>query len=555
MLRRSWCLLVAVVVFAPATRADVKVHPIFSDNMVLQRDTEVVVWGTADDGEEVAVSLTGEKTGVKTQSKAAKDGKWSHTLSLNAKVLPPGTGYTLTVKGKNEITFKNVAIGDVWLCSGQSNMEWKLNQLNKEDKAKGTTATQGKDVAAKAENKYIRLFTVPNKPKYEPQAAFVVDEKRQEGMWLECNEKTVFNFSSVGYFFGRDIEATQKVPVGLIAADWGGTICEAWASKGALDAVTELKYFHEDLEKAKNLDPKKADEDYQKANEEYKEAFAKWKEAADKAKADGKTPPPEPKRPVKATRPNPNDPNQPSVLFNGMIAPITQFKIKGALWYQGESNAGRAAEYYTLFPTMIQDWRKQWGYDFPFFVVQLAPYRDNGSENARYAEVRDAQFQASKKLKHVGYATLSDIGNETDIHPQAKEPVGQRLALAARAIAYGEKVEWSGPVYKGLKTVTDPNKGTSETTLFFNHVGKGLECKGDELTGFTACGEDKVFHPAKAVIDGDTVKVTCEKVKAITAVRYGWVNFAKPDLNLFNKDGLPAVPFRTDDFPLTTIKK
>lgn len=543
MPRRNWCLLLAVGVLAPTARAEIKVHPIFTDNMVLQRDTEIVVWGTADDGEELSVSLNDGKQGVSLPRKAAKDGKWAFTL-------PPqkaGTGYTLTVAGKNTITFKNVAVGDVWLCSGQSNMEWKLNQLNKEDKAKGVSATQGKDAAAKAENKNIRLFTVPNRPTYEPQSMFAVSAT--EGHWLECNEKNVFNFSAVGYFFGRDIEVTQKVPVGLISADWGGTICEAWASKGALDAVPELKYFHEDLEKARNIDLKKADEDFKAATEKYNADFAKWKEEADKAKADGKTPPPEPKKPVKATRPNPGNPNQPSVLFNGMIAPITQFKIKGALWYQGESNAGRAAEYYTLFPTMIQDWRKQWGYDFPFFVVQLAPYRDNGSENSRYAEVRDAQFQASKKLKGVGYATLSDIGNETDIHPQAKEPVGQRLALAARAIAYGEKIEWSGPVYKGMKA------DGSKVTLTFDHIGKGLEAKGDKLEGFTVCGEDKKFVPAEAKIVGDTVEVTAKGVDKPTAVRFAWANFPKPEPNLFNKDGLPAVPFRTDDFPLTTIKK
>lgn len=542
MFRRPWCLLLAVGVLTPAARAEIKVHPIFSDNMVLQRDTEVVVWGTADDGEEVSVSLNDGKQGVSVPRKAAKGGKWALTL-------PPqkaGTGFTLTVSGKNTVTFKNVAVGDVWLCSGQSNMEWKLSGLNKEDKAKGVTATQGKDAAAKAENKNIRLFTVPNKPTYEPQSTFAVSPT--EGQWLECNEKNAFNFSAIGYFFGRDIEATQKVPVGLISSDWGGTICEAWASKEALDAVPELKYFHENLAKRiADAEPKKADADFKAAMEKYEADHAKWKEDADKAKADGKTPPAEPKKPVKATPPNPNNPNQPSVLFNGMIAPITQFKIKGALWYQGESNAGRAAEYYTLFPTMISDWRKRWGYDFPFFVVQLAPFRDNGSDKVNYAELRDAQFQASKKLKHVGYATLSDIGNETDIHPQAKEPVGQRLALAARAIAYGEKIEWSGPVYKGQKI--DGNK----VVLNFDHVGKGLA--GESLSGFTVCGEDKKFVPAEAKVVGDTVEVTAKEVEKPVAVRFGWVNFAKPDLNFANKDGLPAVPFRTDDFPLMTLPK
>ncbi|MEO2091563.1 MAG: sialate O-acetylesterase [Gemmataceae bacterium] len=548
MLSRKWLLLAAVVLIAPAALADVKVHPIFSDNMVLQRDKPITVWGTADDGEEVSVSLSEGGRGAITMPATVKDGKWQMNLPAQKAM----TGLVLTVKGKNTVEFKNVAVGDVWLCSGQSNMEWKLNQLNKDDPAKGVTKDQGKNVAARAANKNIRLFTVPNKPMFEPQAAFAVTAT--EGKWFECDEKSVFNFSAIGYFFGRDIQATQNVPVGLIAADWGGTICEAWASKEALDAVPELKYFHADLaKKIAAAEPTKAEADFKAATEKYTTDHAKWKEEADKAKADGKTPPPEPKKPVKAAMPG--GPNQPSVLFNGMIAPIVQFKIKGAIWYQGESNAGRAAEYYTLFPTMIQDWRKRWGYDFPFFAVQLAPFRADGSDKVSYAELRDAQFAASKKLKGVGYATLSDVGNETDIHPQAKEPVGKRLALAARAIAYGEKVEWSGPTYKGLRGKTDPKAGASEFTLFFDHVGKGLTCTGDKLEGFTACGEDKVFHPATATIDGDTVKVTCDKVKAIVAVRYGWVNFAKPDLNFANKDGLPAVPFRTDDFPLTTIRK
>lgn len=548
MFRRSWLLLAAVAAVAPAARADVKVHPIFSDNMVLQRDTEIVVWGTADDGDRVSVSLAGGggggKPGNSVQAQVT-DGKWAAKLPATK----AGTDFTLTVKGaKNTVEFKNVAVGDVWLCSGQSNMEWKLSQLNKDDPAKKVTKDQGKQAAAKAENKNIRLFTVPNRTSYEPQATFPVSAT--EGLWLECNEKNAFNFSAVGYFFGRDIEATQKVPVGLISSDWGGTICEAWASRPALDAVPELKYFHENLDKAiKSFDPKKAEEDFNKATEKYEADLAKWKEAADKAKAEGKPAPMQPRKPVKATAANPGNPNQPSVLFNAMINPITKFKIKGALWYQGESNAGRAVEYYTLFPTMIQDWRKQWGYDFPFFVVQLAPFQNGNSAAAQYAEVRDAQFQASKKLKGVGYATLSDIGNETDIHPQAKEPVGQRLALAARAIAYGEKVEWSGPVYKGMKV------DGSKAVLTFDHVGKGLACTGDKLEGFAVCGEDKKFVPAEAKIVGDTVEVTAAGVDKPVAVRYAWANFPKPEANFANKDGLPAVPFRTDDFPLTTVKK
>jgi sialate O-acetylesterase len=542
MLSRQWCLLAVVALAAPAApaaRADVKPHPLFSDHMVLQRDMPITVWGTAEEGEEVTVSLSEGGRGTITMPAAVKDGKWRVNLPAQKAM----TGLVLTVKGKNAVEFKNVAVGDVWLCSGQSNMEWKLNQLNRED--------QGKKTAAAAENKNIRLFTVPNKPTLEPQSTFAVTAN--EGKWLECKPETVINFSAVGYFFGTEIEATQKVPVGLISSDWGGTVCEAWASKEALDAVTEFKYFHEKLaEQVKTFDKAKAEEKHKADLEKWKEATEKWREAAEKAKADGKPAPAQPRRPQEPAAYNQNSP---SALYNGMIAPLLPFKIKGAIWYQGESNSGRAAEYYTLFPTMIQDWRKKWGYDFPFFAVQLAPFNAGNSNGVQYAELRDAQFAASKKLKNVGYATLSDVGEETDIHPQKKGPVGQRLALAARAIAYGEKVEWSGPTYKGMRIKTDPTAGTSEAVVFFDHVGKGLTCTGDQLTGFAVCGEGKVFHPAKATIDGDAVKVVCDKVKDIKAVRYGWVNFAKPELNFANKDGLPAVPFRTDDFPLTTAKK
>ena len=231
-----------------------------------------------------------------------------------------------------------------------------------------------------------------------------------------------------------------------------------------------------------------------------------------------------------------------------MIAPIVKFPITGAIWYQGESNAGKAAEYRTLLPTMIRDWRARWGYDFPFLIVQLAPFR-GGSSGVDYAELRDAQTHAAKVLGRTAIAVITDAGEETDIHPQEKEPVGQRLALAARALAYGEHVEYSGPTLKDYKVEGD------KVIVSFDHVGGGLEAKGEGLTGFQVCGEDKAFKPAKAEIKGDTVVVRSDDVNKPVAVRYGWVNFAKPELNFFNKKGLPAVPFRTDEFPLTTATK
>jgi sialate O-acetylesterase len=223
--------------------------------------------------------------------------------------------------------------------------------------------------------------------------------------------------------------------------------------------------------------------------------------------------------------------------------------VKGAIWYQGESNAPRAFEYRTLYPTMIKDWRARWKSDLPFIGVQLAPYWDGNVNGVRYAELRDAQLHATKVLSKVGLAVIVDSGNEKDIHPSRKEPVGERLALNARALAYGEKIEYSGPIYK--KATFD----TGAATITFDHLGGGLVAKDGDLTGFTIAGKDCEFHPAKAIIKGDTVIVSSELVPNPTAVRYGWVNFAKPTLNLFNKAGLPASPFRTDDLPLTTEPK
>jgi sialate O-acetylesterase len=531
-MRRTKFLLLAAAAglwLPAAATADVKPHPLFSDHMVLQRGRPVPVWGTAAPGETIQVTVAaaapGGRTapGVAVAAVADAAGKWRADLPG----MTPGTGLTLTIKGTNTVELKDVAVGDVWLCSGQSNMEWKLTQLNKED--------QGKKVAANAANPNIRLFTVPNRPFPEPQKDFPASDR--EGKWLECKPEAVINFSAVGYFFGRDVQKAQNVPVGLIAADWGGTPAEAWTSRDGLYSVPELQHY------VKRLDDQTKGYDAKKAEEKYKADLEKWKTAAAKAKADGKQPPRAPQKPG----PGGVGPHTPAALYNGMIAPLLPFPIAGAIWYQGESNAGRAAEYYTLLPTMIRDWRRQWGYDFPFLIVQLAPFR-GGASGVDYAELRDAQFQTTRVLGRVGIAVITDAGDETDIHPQEKEPVGARLALAARRIAYGENVEHSGPVYKSL-TVTG-----NKAVVAFDHAA-GLKAAGDAVHGFTVSGADGKYHPAKAVIEGNTVVVTSDKVEKPVAVRYGWVNFAKPELNLFNTAGLPAVPFRTDNFPLTTAAK
>ncbi len=506
---RALLLSVAGLMLASTARADVKPHPIFSDNMVLQRGVELVVWGKADPGESVNVTLE-RRTANSVSSTgigviADKDGNWSAKFPAEK----AGTGYTLRIKGKNTVEFKNVAIGEVWICSGQSNMQWEFWRNN--------LGEQSKTVPAGATNPNIRLMTLQRNTATTPQDEFPVVTVPREGTkgegpkvhygkWLECEPASVQEFSAVAYYFGRDLEKALKVPVGLIVTSWGGMPCESYTSLEALDAEPSLKYL------------------------------------ADKARAAAKQFEMD-KKPVA--------PSTPTVLYNAMTHPLLKFPVKGAIWYQGESNAGRAYEYRTLYPAMIKDWRARWKSELPFIGVQLAPFGNgkNNSNGVTYAELRDAQLHATKVLPKVGVAVITDFGNETDIHPAQKEPVGARLALNARALAYGEKIVYSGPVFKDAKFDT----GTA--TITFDHVGGGLVAKDGDLTGFTVAGKDGVFHPAKATIKGDTVIVTSELVPNPTAVRYGWVNFAKPTLNLFNKEGLPATPFRTDDFPLTTAPK
>jgi sialate O-acetylesterase len=281
-------------------------------------------------------------------------------------------------------------------------------------------------------------------------------------------------------------------------------------------------------------------ENYVRARDGYADAMEKYKAEAAKAKEDGKTPPKAPANP---------GPNTPTVLYNGMIAPLIPYGVKGAIWYQGESNAGRAYQYRTLFPAMISDWRKNWGEgDFAFLFVQLAPFMAISAtpQESNWAELREAQLM-TLKLPKTGQAVITDVGEEKDIHPRKKGPVGARLALAARGITYGEKIEYSGPVYKSMAVDGD------KAVLTFDHVGTGLEARDGALKGFAVAGEDHKFVFADAKIEGDKVVVNSPQVSKPVAVRYGWANY--PVVNLWNKDGLPATPFRTDDFPITTGPK
>lgn len=520
------CLL---LLCPPVVRGEATLHALFSDNMVLQRGMDLPVWGTAEPNEEVYVHLEVKTPDGKKEEgrsvKAGSDGKWMVKLGH----FDQGTEGKLTVRdSKKTVTLKNVLIGEVWVCSGQSNMEWSIQaSANPEETIKNS------------KNPMVRLFTVTKHAVPEPQTGFgkPAPNRQWEDKWLECTPETTPPFSAVAYHFGVSMAKARNVPIGLLHTSWGGTPAEAWTSREALLAEPSLKYYVESLDQAKkNYDP-------DKAKKAYEAALAKWKADAEKAKEGKKNPPQAPRM---QGAPG-TGPNNPSSLYNGMIAPLLPFPIQGAIWYQGESNNGRAYEYRTLFPTMIEDWRKRWGYEFPFFCVQLAPYWNGNSEGVTYAELRDSQLFTTTKLKKVGIAVITDVGDEKDIHPKQKQPVGERLALAARAIAHGEKVEYSGPLYKSMKV--EGNKAI----LSFDHVAGGLVVKGDKLLGFQVAGEDGKFVPANATVQGDEVVVSSESVSKPVSVRYGWKNYEV--LNFFNKAGLPASPFRTDDEPYTTMPK
>lgn len=509
-LRRSVfpVLTTALALAALSASADVRLPRVFSDNMVLQQGMSVPVWGWADEGEQVTVQCQGQRV-----TTVAKNGRWMVRLN-NLKVATADAPETLIVDGKNRVRFQNVLVGEVWLCSGQSNMEWPLR-----------ASFEPQQDIANATNDNIRLFTVEKNKAAQP-----LEDVDLKARWLECKPFNVPGFTAVGYYFGRALQNARKVPVGLIHTSWGGSPAEVWMSREALAA--NPSYLVDILDKSE-ADLKK----YQAALEAYN------KETAELVKKGEKQTKKAPARPYWV----------PSELYNAMIAPLAPYAVKGAIWYQGESNAGRAYQYRTLFVDMIKNWRATWGQnEFAFMLVQLAPFMAKKAEpgESTWAELREAQL-LSTKLPGVGMAVITDVGDEKDIHPKKKQPVGERLALAARGIAYKERgLVYSGPVYKKMTVKKD------KAILTFDHAGDGLEARGGELKGFAICGADRKWVWAKAEITGkknDEVTVSSPSVAKPVAVRYGWADY--PDVNLWNKNGLPATPFRTDDFPMVTGPK
>jgi len=489
------------------TRADVRLASLFSEHAVLQQGVAVPVWGWADPGEEVKVSVAGH---VRT-TKAGADGTWR----VSMEPLSAGGPFILAVEGKNMLTVQDVLVGEVWLGSGQSNMAMTVNRCKDYEREQ-----------AAATLPQIRMFTVERVVGKVPQA-------QCKGAWVVCAPSTVGGFSATAYFFGRELHSKLGVPVGLINSSWGGTPIESWTSADALSAAEELKAVV-DPWTARTATPW----DEAKEMAAYDVRLAAWKERAKKAKEEGKVVPRAPKKPVDPRL----DSHHPANLFNGMIAPLIPYAIKGAVWYQGESNANdlTAELYGALLEAKILDWRRRWGSDFPYAWVQLPNFR---ASDRNWPLVREGMLKALK-VPNTGMAVTIDIGESADIHPKNKQEVGYRLALWALGKVYGQKVaSVCGPLPAGQTF-----KG-GEVICAFSHADGGLVAKGGELKGFVVAGADQVWKPASAKIVGDKVVVSSAEVAAPVAVRYAWA--ADPACNLFNGAGLPASPFRSDTFELS----
>ena len=504
-------LLVLALLMGVATAvADVKLPALISDNMVLQQGRQVAIWGTADAGEQVTVVLGEQKKMATTDS----SGDWKVELEP----LQKGGPFEMTVAGNNTITIHNVAVGEVWVCSGQSNMDFRVL-------APGSAVKNAEHEVATANYPLMRMFTVKKVVAGKPQTDV-------QGQWMVASPTTVSEFSSVGYFFGRDLHQDLKVPVGMISSSWGGTEAEAWTSDAAVEADPDLKTQADAW--------RQSIAEFPPVLERYTQKLRDWEKSAEEAESAGK---------ISETMPDaPKDPRshpwRVSGLWNGMMAPLTQYAIAGAIWYQGESNAGFAYQYRRVFATMIRQWRDSWSEgDFPFLFVQLANYDAGGKYPDSWAVLRESQ-EKTLELQKTGMAVAIDIGESKNIHPTNKQEVGRRLALAAQGIAYGRKGEYMGPAFKSVRA----EKGALHVR--FTHATGGLVVRGQHLTGFEIAGQDQQFLPAEAAIVGSEVVLSSSRVRKPVAARYGWAN--DPKCNLYNKSGLPAPPFRSDDWTVST---
>lgn len=512
---RTLLLPFFVLVLAVTARAEVSLPAIFKDHMVLQRERPVPVWGWAEAGGAIHVKFAGQ---VKS-AKADPQGRWKLVLDpLKASSDPQN----LTVSAKNTVVVKNVLVGEVWLCSGQSNMAMNV---------KGVMEAE-KEMKA-AEFPQIRMFFVQSFTATTPQ-------DQCQGTWQACSPRTIPNFSAAAYFFGKHLHQTLKVPVGLINSSVGGTAIESWTSMELMQKQPELKPLLEQWSKDVAL--------FEQPDNLAKNEAAKkqWQEDAKKAQAAKQ---PAPRQPAYVGR-EPLNANRPGNLFNGKIAPLVPFAIRGAIWYQGESNANNGPLYAIQLPLMIRDWRARWGAEFPFAWVQLPNYlkRETAPDApSTWARLREAQTKTLSEPK-TGMTVNLDIGDPGNIHPLNKQEIGRRLALWALAQVYGQKIVWSGPVYEGHEI-----KG-SEVTIRFKHAAGLKTTDGTPaVKGFAIADETRHWQWAEARIQGDQVIVSHPAITKPQAVRYAWAN--NPEINLINAASLPAAPFRTDEWPMDNASK
>jgi sialate O-acetylesterase len=464
-------ILIALVITSSALLAEVKLPAIFGDNMVLQQQTEAAIWGKAALNTTVKVTTSWNKKSY--TARADKDGNWKLKVSTPV----AGGPYNITISDGKALTLKNIMIGEVWVCSGQSNMEMPMKGFRNQP------ITGSNEYISTSSNEQIRLITVPRTTSLSTLEDF-------KGNWKNCEPENVSEFSATAYFFGLMLNKALKVPVGLICTSWGGTRIEPWISENGL---------------------KKFD----------------WVKLPDKTQAQTGT----------------LSPQTPTVLFNGMINPIAGFGIRGAIWYQGESNRNEPVQYQQLIPGLVENWRSVWGVgEFPFYYVQIAPF-DYGPTGLNSAYLREAQLKASTAIPNIGMACIMDTGEKDIIHPANKKAAGDRLAFLALVKTYGKKgYAGEGPVLKEMKV-----EG-SFVRLTFDNAVNGLAFLGKELSCFEVAGANKRFFPAKAFITNQGITIFCPSVAEPVAVRYAFRDFIIGDL--FNTEGLPASSFRTDTWDI-----
>lgn len=498
-----------LVFIAFAANAAVIPNSLIGDHAVLQQGVQIPVWGTADSNEPVTVEIAGQTITTKSSS-----GKWMIMLDP----LTAGGPYTMTIKGnKNTVQIHDILVGEVWVCSGQSNMARQLGPIPNQRPIEN--CVRERDAANYPQ---IREYFVKTKYAHEP-----VEDAN--GRWVVCSPQTVSLFSAVGYFFAKEIHLALNVPVGMIFSAVGGTAAEQWTDAEALKSNPELMDIIENYDKTVHRYPR----DLEEYHKNEKILLAKFQADSLKALAETK---PLPRRPQA-----PEDPSLrffPGGLYNGMVAPLQMHAIKGVIWYQGETNNNRPDRYRILFPQLIKNWRDTWSEksgianEFPFLFVQIAPHKSMSPE------LREAQLASWQSTKNTAMVVTTDCGDANDIHPVRKQPVGIRLSLAARALAYNQKIEYSGPLYKSM--VVKGNKAI----LGFSHAGKGLTALAGDLKGFEIKGRlSEAYVPAQATIKGRKIIVSSRQTGKPVAVRFGWANV--PEVNLCNRNGLPASPFRT----------